>query len=158
MTQAISSIGVELCDRWNDGRSSRVAWDFKLITETEPSIYLWAYILNCCMFYELEQPAETEVCLLLFVHYEIIHNLSIWVSIPDPLNCLIVCPPCARSYAKMKHTQTQTQTQRALHLFLVFILFSFLFCIHSLVKNSLLLIKQSTEQNRYFYGSIILSR
>ncbi|CAL5434338.1 unnamed protein product [Camellia sinensis] len=60
MTQAISSLGVEWYDRWNDGRSSRVAWVFKLITETEPSVYLWAYILNCCMFYELEQPAETE--------------------------------------------------------------------------------------------------
>ncbi|KAI7990687.1 hypothetical protein LOK49_LG12G00321 [Camellia lanceoleosa] len=60
MTQAISSLGVEWCDRWNDGRSSRVAWVFKLIIETEPSVYLWAYILNCCMFYELEQPAETE--------------------------------------------------------------------------------------------------
>ncbi|THG20706.1 hypothetical protein TEA_005813 [Camellia sinensis var. sinensis] len=60
MTQAISSLGVEWCDRWNDGRSSRVARVFKLITETEPSVYLWAYILDCCMFYELEQPAETE--------------------------------------------------------------------------------------------------
>ncbi|CAL5424818.1 unnamed protein product [Camellia sinensis] len=39
MTQAISSLGVEWCDRWNGGRSSRVEWAFKLVTETEPSIY-----------------------------------------------------------------------------------------------------------------------
>ncbi|THF94271.1 hypothetical protein TEA_023422 [Camellia sinensis var. sinensis] len=60
MTQPISSSGVEWCDRWNGGRSSRVEWIFKLITETERSIYLWPYILDWCMLYELEQPAETE--------------------------------------------------------------------------------------------------
>ncbi|GMP69063.1 hypothetical protein CsSME_00028459 [Camellia sinensis var. sinensis] len=60
MTQAISSSGVEWCDQWNSGRSSRVEWVFKLITKTEPSVYLWPYILDWCMFYELEQLAETE--------------------------------------------------------------------------------------------------
>ncbi|KAI7995538.1 Golgin candidate 6 [Camellia lanceoleosa] len=54
--------GVEWCDRWNGGRSSRVEWIFKLITKTERSVYLWPYIQDWCMFYELEQLAETETC------------------------------------------------------------------------------------------------
>ncbi|GMP37955.1 hypothetical protein CsSME_00009406 [Camellia sinensis var. sinensis] len=61
MTQAISSLGVEWCDWWNGGRFSRVEWVFKLATETEPSIYFWPYILDWCMFYELEQPAKNEM-------------------------------------------------------------------------------------------------
>ncbi|KAI8026573.1 hypothetical protein LOK49_LG02G03662 [Camellia lanceoleosa] len=60
MTQAISSSEVEWCDWWNGGRSSRVSWVFKLVTETELSIYFWPYILDWCMFYELEQPAKNE--------------------------------------------------------------------------------------------------
>ncbi|CAL5334719.1 unnamed protein product [Camellia sinensis] len=88
MTQLISSSRVKWCDRWNGGRSSRVKWIFKLITKTERSVYLWPYILDWCMFYELEQPAETEF-FLADVGWTRGRQITHHLSIPQLLGTLI---------------------------------------------------------------------